>query len=36
MAAARAAICAYHTGNGFQGLTENDIYVGNGVSERFS
>ena len=33
MAAARAAICAYHTGNGFKGLTENDIYVGNGVSE---
>ena len=30
---AREAICAYHTKKGIQGLTPDDIYIGNGVSE---
>ena len=30
---AREAICAYHLGKGVQGITPDDIYIGNGVSE---
>lgn len=30
---AREAIAAYHLGKGIQGVTANDIYTGNGVSE---
>ena len=30
---AREAICAYHTRKGIQGLSADDIYIGNGVSE---
>jgi alanine-synthesizing transaminase len=33
MPEARRAICAYHTKNGFQGLTADDVFIGNGVSE---
>lgn len=33
MPAARRAILEYHTGKGIQGLTMDDIFVGNGVSE---
>ena len=33
MPAAREAICAYHQGKGIQGITPDDIYIGNGVSE---
>ena len=30
---AREAICEYHKGKGIQGITPDDIYIGNGVSE---
>ncbi len=30
---AREAICEYHKGKGVQGITPDDIYIGNGVSE---
>ena len=30
---AREAICNYHKGKGVQGITPDDIYIGNGVSE---
>lgn len=33
MAKAREAICAYETGKGIQGLTPDDVFIGNGVSE---
>ena len=33
MPAARKAICDYHKSKGVQDITEDDIYVGNGVSE---
>lgn len=33
MPEAREAICDYHTGRGIQGLTPDDIFIGNGVSE---
>ena len=33
MPAARRAICDYHTGKGIQGITPDDIFIGNGVSE---
>ena len=33
MPAARQAICDYHTGKGIQGITPDDVFVGNGVSE---
>ena len=33
MPAARKAICDYHKSKGIQDITEDDIYVGNGVSE---
>ena len=33
MPAARQAICAYETGKGIQGLTPEDVFIGNGVSE---
>jgi len=33
MPAARKAICDYHRSKGVQDITEDDIYVGNGVSE---
>ncbi len=34
--AARAAIAAYHRGKGLSGVTEKDVYTGNGVSELIS
>ena len=33
MPEARAAICAYHRSNGIRDLQEENIYIGNGVSE---
>lgn len=33
MPKARKAICAYETGKGIQNITEDDIFIGNGVSE---
>ena len=33
MPAARKSICDYHKSKGIQDITEDDIYVGNGVSE---
>ena len=33
MPEARAAICAYHRGKGITSLAEDDIFIGNGVSE---
>ncbi|MBR5489852.1 MAG: aminotransferase class I/II-fold pyridoxal phosphate-dependent enzyme [Oscillospiraceae bacterium] len=33
MPAARNAICSYHLGRGIQGVTPDDIFIGNGVSE---
>lgn len=33
MPAARQAICDYHLGKGFQDITPDDIFIGNGVSE---
>ena len=33
MASAREAICAYHTSRGLQGITPDDIFICNGVSE---
>lgn len=33
MPKAREAICAYEKGKGIQGLTADDIFIGNGVSE---
>ena len=33
---AREAICAYHKGKGIRGITPDDIFVGNGVSELVS
>ena len=33
MPSARRAICDYHTGKGIQGLTPDEIFIGNGVSE---
>jgi len=33
MPEAREAICAYHKSRGLQGITPNDIFIGNGVSE---
>ena len=33
MLAARQAIAAYHTGRGIEGVTPDDVYIGNGVSE---
>lgn len=33
MPAAREAICNYHIGKGIQGITPNDVFIGNGVSE---
>ena len=36
MAAAREAILAYHRGRGLQGITPEDIYICNGVSEAVS
>ena len=30
---AREAICRYHTGKGIQGVTPDDVFIGNGVSE---
>ncbi len=30
---AREAICAYHRSKGIMGITEDDIFIGNGVSE---
>ena len=30
---ARQAIIAYHESRGIQGLTEDDVYIGNGISE---
>lgn len=36
MPAARQAICDYHKSKGFEGITPDDIYIGNGVSELVS
>ena len=36
MAAAREAILAYHQSRGLQGVTMDDIFIGNGVSESVS
>ncbi|MBE6020724.1 MAG: pyridoxal phosphate-dependent aminotransferase [Clostridiales bacterium] len=33
MPVAREAICAYHQKKGFQGITPDDVFIGNGVSE---
>lgn len=33
MPEARRAICAYHIGKGIQGITPENIFIGNGVSE---
>lgn len=33
MLSAREAICNYHKGKGFQDITVDDIFIGNGVSE---
>lgn len=33
MPAARDAICTYHQGKGIQGITPENIFIGNGVSE---
>ena len=33
MAKAREAICTYHLAKGIQGITPEDIFIGNGVSE---
>ncbi len=33
MPEARQAICKYHQGKGIQGITPDDIFIGNGVSE---
>lgn len=33
MPEAREAICEYHKGKGIQGITPNDVFIGNGVSE---
>lgn len=33
MAKAREAICAYETQKGIQGITPDDVFIGNGVSE---
>ncbi len=33
MPEAREAICNYHLGKGIQGITPDDVFVGNGVSE---
>jgi alanine-synthesizing transaminase len=33
MPAAREAICNYHKGKGIQGVTPDDVFIGNGVSE---
>ena len=33
MPAARASICEYHKGRGIQDICDDDIYIGNGVSE---
>ena len=33
MTKAREAICAYHESKGIRGITPDDIYIGNGVSE---
>ena len=30
---ARAAICNYHKGKGIEGITPDDVFIGNGVSE---
>lgn len=30
---ARESICQYHTGRGIQGITPDDVFIGNGVSE---
>ncbi|MBE6567901.1 MAG: aminotransferase class I/II-fold pyridoxal phosphate-dependent enzyme [Ruminococcaceae bacterium] len=30
---AREAICAYHKGKGIEGITPDDVFIGNGVSE---
>ncbi|MBR2897981.1 MAG: aminotransferase class I/II-fold pyridoxal phosphate-dependent enzyme [Oscillospiraceae bacterium] len=36
MGAARKAICDYHTGRGIKGITPDDIFICNGVSEAAS
>ncbi len=36
MPAARQAICEYHKSKGFEGITPDDVYIGNGVSELVS
>ncbi len=36
MIEAREAICKYHLSKGIQGITPDDIYIGNGVSELVS
>ena len=36
MQAARDAICAYHLGRGLQGVTADDVFICNGVSEAAS
>lgn len=36
MTAARNVICTYHTGRGLQGITPNDVFICNGVSEAAS
>ncbi len=33
MPEAREAICEYHKGKGLQGITPDDVFIGNGVSE---
>ncbi len=33
MPAAREAICTYHKSKGIQGITPDDVFIGNGVSE---
>lgn len=33
MPAAREAICQYHKGKGIEGVTPDDVFIGNGVSE---
>lgn len=33
MPEAREAICEYHKGKGVEGITPDDVYIGNGVSE---
>ena len=33
MPEAREAICSYHQGKGIQGITPDDVFIGNGVSE---